>query len=700
MTYFKRQFLQNYKMEVMDRSYPTNALCSSHNDTSKSVIFLHPFMIKKTLEYINNSETILPEGVHLKMEYSRLRYIEDDLEDPSEEITIDTNYSIPSFNGNVFQTFKDDESLKSMSYTYLITVSKIEDPVYRFEIGLLISPISDDLEVVSKHLHMLAYYKTDYIYAGGEVVAERNDNGNIYLYVNSLSGTVLEALQELDDVEEPIDGVEQLRNRAISEAFRMIPGIKKVVFEEVNPFSKIIPNTRSTLGVINMTDKLISDSEIDTAINSGFSKRCKPHLSVKQREKHENMISLSRKILHVLVRPRLYSDKLDCNVIGFLLNIARFIIEVSCPDSLILKLSDTFIMSFQLKLVETLLEEVQRFSVGFDTLRDNYSETTGIILNPSGGVFASDVERTDIFDHSGLTLTNTKFGDYGSITLGSLRGSGNYGSIYDVKEIDIIMDKKPTEGLKLVAKISVIILPISKNAEFPVLSHGKSLLPYSSITGEKVELMNAYSLKTSKTIDARFQVSIQEDLEIPSFSEDKEQIMKDILKDWLRVFREKYIHMDIKPENVMKNSSGKHILIDFGISAKHGVNGTGGTPYYIAEFLKLPEGKHTSVSRDLMAIMFMVFELFKPESWKKYTDNYKSFEGANNSVVQLELLNDLDGIPSDLYTIFKEVLDFNENIQSSDLIPEGTSSKSPIPIFMKEKAFVDAKIEKIINQIY
>jgi transcriptional regulator with GAF, ATPase, and Fis domain len=92
--------------------------------------------------------------------------------------------------------------------------------------------------------------------------------------------------------------------------------------------------------------------------------------------------------------------------------------------------------------------------------------------------------------------------------------------------------------------------------------------------------------------------------------------LQDVLQQLLEVLAfvhlRSVLHLDLKPANLLRDRDGRVHLLDFGLGARRGARGTGGTPFFIAPELLL--GSVPDARADLFSVGAMVAQALWPGS--------------------------------------------------------------------------------------
>ena len=213
----------------------------------------------------------------------------------------------------------------------------------------------------------------------------------------------------------------------------------------------------------------------------------------------------------------------------------------------------------------------------------------------------------------GKSFTSSK----GTWTFGKLLGTGGFGAVYEVEGHPGLVIKTGSDDLK-------------KNQDSGIFSEKAVYLKIRDPNGDKQgipqvvdsgklpkDLKNDYFLVIPKFEESLEQLIKREDLDLKTTN----KIMNDLLSALKHMAEKGYIHLDIKPENVMLKD-GRWYLIDYGVAEKHTIEketmqdpkkAGNGTPWFMAR-----DAHKGQMSRkaDLESLVYTLMQMNKiPLPW-------------------------------------------------------------------------------------
>lgn len=333
---------------------------------------------------------------------------------------------------------------------------------------------------------------------------------------------------------------------------------------------------------------------------------------------HESY-EIAENILKLLVRPRIYSSRSICTASVALLSIAPIILQMA--NQTVAGVSDFFLSLNNLKM-KRFLEYVVSNSSSFDTIDKPRSppETIEYGMN--------DIHKNMFLNYTNATFNNIGeiplFPDVKKLVVGEFINRGNFGQVHEILSIE------PGQGfnvpsIPLVVKIFPVYRMLTANKTFTDMD--MDLRHNQSTIVESNEALDIYS-KTFTNFHMLF--ILMEKVFPPDFNNEPTRIIIDVLKDTIRMNELGFVHGDIKPDNVMRKSNGKHVNVDGGSVSKNGSTYVAkGTPIYSAQEMNKPlittffgAENRVTILDDFVPICFTYMEIFAPRLYDDYESEY------------------------------------------------------------------------------
>lgn len=631
--------------------YPTNALCSSLSNIGNGLadgnIFIHPFFISKILDHIDEND-FSHDNIFLKKEIF-LGSFDSSLNHAHVE------------DSSIFKNFAHSSETQ-MKYTFVICHAprRAVYPDDRLPVSMAVSPFSDNIEVISKHAHIVLKtpYMTKWVMSAGEILLTRQE-GSVNIVINLSSGTFHDHLEEYDSNDvmvSPLNAILKLTTKTISLAARN-QGLDvratdiRVELGEIPSakFEHYVPRKPSYItNIANVVDKKITWTDISSYVTThlGVTENATPflykqnqyrELSIHDQSKVRALQSLSRNVIESVLRPRVYASTVSCpSMVGLLITCERILGIIGGKAKYINTFSLLlYLKSLRADLMHKLYTELLRFSVDFGSIRDSL-EISAVPL-PSKLFLSKTITKHSFSDYSGLILLNDIY-PFKRIEVGKRLGDGNFGVVHEVDSHELF-DTSPPVDFPLVIKI-VTDDPLK-------VYEGESLIHYFNMVhqaGKKEDTkhMNAFSDTMQSGI---FFLTVMERMHEPNFEGNIDAIFMDILRDILRLDSLRLVHLDIKPDNIMRKSNGVHILVDYGLVLRKGSTfNDDGTMAYSSTGLNIlhikgwrESARAVTSMMDVFAILVTYIEHTLPLAFQKYS-SINNFENTREH--KLGLLNE------------------------------------------------------------
>ncbi|MBL8729619.1 MAG: sigma 54-interacting transcriptional regulator [Planctomycetes bacterium] len=114
---------------------------------------------------------------------------------------------------------------------------------------------------------------------------------------------------------------------------------------------------------------------------------------------------------------------------------------------------------------------------------------------------------------------------------------------------------------------------------------------------------------------------------LPSDPADLLDVLQQLLEVLSFVHLRSVLHLDLKPANLLRDGAGRVHLLDFGLGARRGARGSGGTPFFVAPELLL--GSLPDARADLFSVGAMVAQALWPGSGPPLGRFVAMFPGAD-----------------------------------------------------------------------
>lgn len=645
-------------------AYPSNALCANISnigyDKFDGNIFVHPFFVNKMLNHVDNTD-FSENNVFLKKESVVCRF--------------DSNMGKGQvLSSSLFKEFMAS-SENQMKYTFLVTppsraITEVI-PDDAISAALTISPFSDQIELISKHAHILATMDMKFagVYSGGELLITKKGSG-ASIVINLSSGTfnkywtedINTCDEEGNEVDvSPLTTALELTTKLISLA-AMDLGLNTRptdvrVEMEITPsqkFEDFVPKKPSLiLGITNAVDKQTGWEEVSSYIEkymgvteSGtqaiYKDRKFKSLSMTKQTKIRTAHSLCVNIVHNLIRPRVYSSRVECRVlVGVLGNAERVLGIIGGKVGLFtFEKLFPFIDSIRLDVMSNLYRELMRFSVSFDDLRGD-SSNLGIVPDPSVNLLTRGANKNLFFRFEGIRFEGRDLvmSPFTSFTVGPYIAQGNFGMVHELTSFVENGYSTDVPDLPLVVKINPVnVGPHNMDktlADIPSMD-----MLHQNFVPDESKYMDAFSSSFRAGI---FLVTITEKMYAPDFTRDQNEIFRHVMRDIIRLVGINKVHYDVKPDNIMKKSDGTYILVDYGlVGGLYFPLKPAGTMLYAGA----PLNTLTKVGKDYVTPLFDIFSLLVsyiqhayPALFRTYYANFLNTReekiGLLQSVVEL-----------------------------------------------------------------
>jgi len=209
--------------------------------------------------------------------------------------------------------------------------------------------------------------------------------------------------------------------------------------------------------------------------------------------------------------------------------------------------------------------------------------------------------------------------------IGSIIGSGGFGVLYNVTNIGgsarsnspMVIKLEPEKGGSLFLETSVY-----RHIQDPAKNESKygipSLIDSGFLDSNKISKI-PLNIKYRYVILPKFDYSLQDLIDKKHKFSQKEidKVINDVMTSLEYIHGKGYLHLDLKPENIMKGINNKWFLIDYGMAKSYNQTNENvinkkeagnGTPYYMARDAHIGR---MSRKTDVESLTFIVFQLLK-----------------------------------------------------------------------------------------
>lgn len=265
------------------------------------------------------------------------------------------------------------------------------------------------------------------------------------------------------------------------------------------------------------------------------------------------------------------------------------------------------------------------------------------------------VEKDDLISKVQLLLTRRRhaMGDRGlSWTRYELRGQLGQGQVAAIHRALRIGDEKElalkvlprTSDPQTVGRLIAEAELLRSLAEVPGIVRVRDVGLDGGCAFYAMELVPGETLRARLDREGRLQPSVAADL------------VRRLALTLASLGREKVVHGDVKPSNVLVAEGGDTVLIDFGLAHRYGEPrpGRGGTPAYMAS--ELLRGEEASVRSDVYALGVILFEALTGRLPYEETGPELSAVKVDGVPPDLEPLLELDVAPG-LVALIEESLE-------------------------------------------
>ena len=677
--------LKRLQINTNPPGFAQNAYCSPVSDVSgrqaSGNILLHPYMVKKTMEYVS-SNSLGDLDVHVKKSSIRFKIRKDD--------------TIEYVNGgNLFRYFEKSD-LTTMKYTFIVTSEDEYEETEDFVVEILISPIADLTELLSKHILLRHSSTIGQIVFAGEFLVEKDADTPKKLIIRSnfSSGTFFNLWgTDVNDFGDDFQFPPEERIRFMSSLIERLLtyGTRHSFFFEdghlpSSDFQRFeSQNKTAVLLIADIIDRGMTLSDADDIIVASINRKLSRNISQSKsfddlskevQDRVHQSYSLAVHILKRYVRPHIYSSVSVCGVILALLSLAPYI--VSAFESRY----ETSIIEFILSLDNDKISRVLDYVATNSCSMHDIDKRNPIL---SSETFEEHINKNMFLDYTDRTFTNLgevspNFPDIEKLVVGGYIDQGNFGKVHKVREVIFKNESDaPSTDTPLTVKIVPVYRTLRVNNDFVTMD--LNLVHNQSIHPESWSLLDLYSKSYHSNL---MEFILMEELEKPRFRQDATKIIMDIIRDTVRVYGKGYVHNDIKPDNIMRKSNGKHILIDGGgLKRKYIGFSTGivSTPSYSSQNMyrpvvatKMGEEEVVSILEDFIAIVFTYMEISMPDLFDEYEekglqrDSKREYLGRFSDV--LDSNSSLVPFHANLSLLIKRYLDmesgFNTELYNKD----------------------------------
>jgi transcriptional regulator with GAF, ATPase, and Fis domain len=114
---------------------------------------------------------------------------------------------------------------------------------------------------------------------------------------------------------------------------------------------------------------------------------------------------------------------------------------------------------------------------------------------------------------------------------------------------------------------------------------------------------------------------------LPGDAADLQDVLRQLLETLSFVHLRSVLHLDLKPANLLRDADGRVHLLDFGLGARRGARGSGGTPFFLAPEVLL--GSVPDARADLFSLGAMVAQALWPGNGPPLGRFVQMFPGAD-----------------------------------------------------------------------